>query len=120
MNRSHAPAPPHLSDAEREARLAALRRRYLDTVFDDVRRMQRDLTVELGDEGRLHGFRLAVHSLKGSGGAYGFPEITARAAEVEQALLGGRGADAVAHGLGDLLAAVTGARAGLTPAPEAA
>ncbi len=102
----------HAPDA-REARLAALRRRYLDTVLENVQRLHSDLRGRSGGDGHDNAFRLAVHSLKGSGGAYGFPEITQRAAVVEQDLLDGRDVTTLVHGLDELLASIQGAQRGL-------
>jgi chemotaxis protein histidine kinase CheA len=59
------------------AKLAALRRDYLAEAGQRVAELQ-DLHARLagGERGALDGLRRAFHRLAGSGGSYGFPEVS--------------------------------------------
>lgn len=100
---------------ERAARLDDLRRRYLDELINDLGRLSATLESQCLDDPRGD-FRRRLHSLRGSGGAYGFAEITDAAARAEAACRAGDGRDRVAARLDGLLACATRARAGLPDA----
>ena len=83
------------AQARREARLALMRRDYLESILGDLDQLKKELeSVETAESG----YRRKVHSIRGSGGAYGFPDISLRAGEAEDAFLAGAGnAELVEH-----------------------
>jgi len=71
---------------------AELRREFLDTTRDRVRELIRLLEESAGrtpsgSDGDA--FRRIAHSVRGSGGSYGFDEISAAAGKLEKAYLAG-------------------------------
>lgn len=72
--------------ADRAARLRALRRTYLAEAAADCAELARLVAAPCPtDEGWRRARKLA-HDLRGSGGSYGFPEVSAAAAALEGAL----------------------------------
>jgi HPt (histidine-containing phosphotransfer) domain-containing protein len=97
----------HEAQARREARLALMRRDYLESILADLVQLKKELeSVETPGSG----FRRKVHSIRGSGGAYGFPDISLRAGEAEDAFLAGEGNDDLAERLVVLEGAVRQSR----------
>lgn len=83
---------------DRELRLRALRRAFLVEADEDRRELERLLVAGVptpGGEDARRARKLA-HDLRGSGGSYGFPEVSAAAGALEDALAGrGAGRDDV-------------------------
>ena len=98
---------PEDAQTLREARLACMRRDYLVSLLADLVQLKKELkSVETPESG----IRRKVHSIRGSGGAYGFPDISLRAGEAEDAFLAGEGNDELAERLEVLEGAVRQAR----------
>ena len=98
---------PQDAQAHREARLACMRRDYLESILDDLDQLKKELaSVETAESG----YRRKVHSIRGSGGAYGFPDISLRAGEAEDAFLAGAGNDELVEHLEVLEGTVRQAR----------
>lgn len=78
---------------DRELRLRALRRAFLVEADLERRELERLLgSSPAGDDARRA--RKLAHDLRGSGGSYGFPEVSAAAGALEDALnAGAPGAD---------------------------
>jgi len=94
---------PAAAGGSRAERLLALKRRFAEGAAEDVREVRALLAggaaAPDGDPARR--LRKLVHDLRGSGGAYGFPAITAAAAAIEDELLAGRApAEATVERLG--------------------
>lgn len=75
-------------------RLRPLRRRFVEEAERDVREIARILAQAAGapptgETGKR--LRKLAHDLHGSGGGYGFPDVSARARELETAFLKGLG-----------------------------
>jgi HPt (histidine-containing phosphotransfer) domain-containing protein len=98
---------PQEALARREARLACMRRDYLVSILSDLDQLKKELeSVETAESG----YRRKVHSIRGSGGAYGFPDISLRAGEAEDAFLAGAGNDELVERVVTLVGTVQQAR----------
>lgn len=65
--------------------LAALRRDYLAEAPSRIRELQKDAAaLRAGEPDAVASLRTRFHRLAGSGGSYGFPEVSAIAREMEQ------------------------------------
>ncbi len=65
-----------------------LTRWYLDTLLDRASELENALGLLVGDDDRLttiDTIRRIAHALRGSGATYGYPQITATAAAVDDA-----------------------------------
>ena len=74
-----------------EARMAALRERFRARAGEDATRIAAALAA--GDLQAVHGL---AHGLSGSGGTFGFPQVSADAEAVENAIDAGRKTEEVA------------------------
>ena len=100
------PAARPLTD--RELRLQALRGRFLTEAAAEQAELGQLLAAGLTEgSASARRFRKVVHDLRGSGGSYGYPGITA-AAERLEAMLGDGGGD-LASGLAALGEAIVAA-----------
>lgn len=98
----------------RQARLARLRALFVHDALAEQAEIERLAGAgPAGDPARL---RKLVHDLRGSGGSYGFPAITAAAAALEAALKEGDAPAALLPLAAALGAAVQAARSSLEPA----
>lgn len=92
---------------DRELRLQALRRRFLAEAAAEHLELERLLAagLEVGSAPARR-FRKVVHDLRGSGGSYGYPGITAAAERLEERLRDGGEPAALAAELAALGAAI--------------
>ncbi|MBX3469743.1 MAG: Hpt domain-containing protein [Planctomycetes bacterium] len=104
----------------REARLQALRAAFLVEAAAEARELERLVAAGLpaGDVARR--CRKLAHDLRGSGGSYGFPAVSAAAAALDDALArsaveGGGAGDGLALLAQGLRAAVDAARGPVAP-----
>lgn len=106
---SAAPAPRTAArpPTDRELRLQALRRRFLAEAAAEQLELEGLLAAGLqAGSAQARRFRKVVHDLRGSGGSYGYPAISAAAQRLEETL--GAGGD-LADALATLGAAIDGA-----------
>lgn len=92
---------------------ADLQKEFLDTTHDRVTSLARLLEEAAGQiPAGEHGdeFRRIAHSVRGSGGSYGFTVISAVAGELEKAYLGGETARRLAELVEGLEAALVNGR----------
>ena len=91
--RSEAPAPSGAAarpPTDRELRLQALKRRFLAEAAAEHLELERLLAAGLeAGSAPARRFRKVVHDLRGSGGSYGYPGITAAAGRLEERLRDG-------------------------------
>jgi HPt (histidine-containing phosphotransfer) domain-containing protein len=66
--------------------LNELKREFLDEAREKVDEMQSILDVGLRDSASLDRLAYLAHQLKGSGGSYGYPQISDDATELEKAI----------------------------------
>jgi CheY-like chemotaxis protein len=84
-----------------DARMAAILGKFIARLPENVEKLRTHL-----QEQQLDALRRAVHDLKGAGGGYGFPEISATAARAEAAIKAGAALDAVRQGVEELIALI--------------
>jgi HPt (histidine-containing phosphotransfer) domain-containing protein len=93
----------------------------VEEAWRDVRELERLLDDSAGD-GRAGAsgarFRKLSHDLRGTGGGYGFPAITARAAELEDAFLRGAAREDLRSAVAGVVGAVQEAAAAVGIAPS--
>ncbi|AWI78007.1 diguanylate cyclase [Parazoarcus communis] len=75
-----------LSKEALASRLAALQRRFIDQLPDRMQRLREALCPPAGKEACLSTARALTHGLSGSGGTFGFPEISDAARALSNAL----------------------------------
>lgn len=95
---------------DRELRLQALKRRFLAEAFAEHLELERLLAggLEAGSAPATR-FRKVVHDLRGAGGSYGYPGITAAAERLEGRVRDGVDLTALAAELAALGAAIAAA-----------
>ncbi|MBO0662148.1 Hpt domain-containing protein [Jiella sp. CQZ9-1] len=74
-----------------DAKLRTLTEKFRTSTLGDIERLHeivRDTDSEVGP--RRDGMRRIAHSLAGRAGTFGFPKITAAAAELEDAIVAGQ------------------------------
>ncbi|MCO5169859.1 MAG: Hpt domain-containing protein [Planctomycetes bacterium] len=95
----------------REARLQALRREFLAEARSEAEELERLVARGAPAGDAAPRCRKLAHDLRGSGGSYGFPAVSAAAAALEEGLASGGGAADLPALARALRAAVEAARA---------
>jgi HPt (histidine-containing phosphotransfer) domain-containing protein len=102
-------ADPLRSEFAEDAEMAELLRQFADGLAGTCRELRRGL-----DEGDTATVRRIGHQLKGSGGGYGYPDLTDAGRRLEDAVVAAGGiSDAVRAAAADVILLCRRARAGL-------